>query len=158
MNSGTLQANGTLRVLGSNDNKIVFRTNKRIVNCAHAVCQHKFESSNCLIENAIYKTMSLPTITPEFNNNEQVCFKDKTAKTNSGDIDILPVVRGPGEAIIKNNIQFWRSNYCFRFFFLIHNSIYHSTHFSCFSDFDCFSIKKKQEEASTEFGLKRFYP
>jgi hypothetical protein len=47
----------------------------------------------------------------------KVCFKDKTAKINSGDIDILPVVRGPGKAIIKKPIQFWRSNYCFRFFF-----------------------------------------
>jgi hypothetical protein len=31
----------------------------------------------------------------------KVCFKDKTAKTNSGDIDILPFVRRPGEVIIK---------------------------------------------------------
>jgi len=50
-------------VLGTNDNKIVFHTNKRILNCVHAVCQHKFESSNCSIENAIYETTSLPTIT-----------------------------------------------------------------------------------------------
>ena len=107
-NKNVIQVNGTLKVLGSDDEKVVFHTNNRIINDIHepsADISFGDESSDCIIENAILETMGFTyyncrnSIT--INNNY---FKDSTATTNSGDIRIMPTVRGPGYAIITNNI------------------------------------------------------
>ena len=107
-----IQVNGTLKVLGSNDDKVVFHTNNRIINGAHeptANINFGDESSDCIIENAILETMGFTYYNCQnsitINNNY---FKDQTAETNSGSTRILPTIRGPGKATITNNIFYGR--------------------------------------------------
>jgi len=107
-NKNVIQVNGTLKVLGSNDDKVVFHTNNRIVNDIHeqsADISFGDDSSDCVIENAILETMGFTYYHCRnsiiVNNNY---FKDSTATTNSGHVRVLPTVRGPGNAIITNNV------------------------------------------------------
>ena len=103
-----IQVNGTLKVQGSNSDKVVFTTANRIINNAHdqlGGINFGDESSDCIIENTILETMEFTyyncrnSIT--INNNY---FKDQRAETNSGSISVLPTIRGSGNATITNNI------------------------------------------------------
>jgi hypothetical protein len=107
-NKDIIQVNGTMQVLGSNNDKVVFHTTNRIINSAHeqlANIDFGDESVNCIIENAVLETLGLTYYncqnTFTLNNNY---FKDSTTSTNSGSIRVGPVIRGPGKAIVTNNV------------------------------------------------------
>jgi hypothetical protein len=104
----SIQVDGTLKVLGASDNKVVFHTNNRIVNSAHeqfAEINFGDDSSDGIIQNAVLETMEIIyyncTKSITLDNNY---FKDQTASTNSGSIRALPRIRGSGNAIITNNV------------------------------------------------------
>ena len=103
-----IQVNGTLKVLGSDSDKVVFHSDNRIINGAHeqlANINFGDDSSDNTIENAILETMGFTYYNCNniitINNNY---FKDSTTPTSSGDISVTSTVRGTGNAIITNNL------------------------------------------------------
>ncbi|MCW3995804.1 MAG: hypothetical protein NWE98_06615 [Candidatus Bathyarchaeota archaeon] len=107
-NKNVIQVNGTLKVRGSDTDKVIFTsTNTMISSAKEQLANINFgdESFGNIIENAIFHTMAWTYYNCK--NSiiiNKVTIKDGATPTSSGFVSVLPTIRGPGFATITNSI------------------------------------------------------
>jgi hypothetical protein len=107
-NKNVIQVNGTLKVQGTDQNKVVFTsTNTQINDAREQLANINFgdDSSGSSIQYAVFHTMAWTYYNCK--NSiliDHVTIQDGSTATNSGSISVLPTIRGSGNAIITNSV------------------------------------------------------
>jgi hypothetical protein len=103
-----IQVNGTLKVQGSDQDKVVFTsTNTQISDAREQLANINFgdDSLGNIIENAIFHTMAWTYYNCKNSITiNKVTIKDGATPTSSGFVSVLPTIRGSGFATITNSI------------------------------------------------------
>lgn len=103
-----IQVNGTLKVQGSNQDKVIFTsTNTQISSAREQLANINFgdQSIDNVIENAIFHTMAWTYYNCDNSITiDHVIIQDGATPSSSGFVSVLPTIRGSGTAIITNSI------------------------------------------------------